>query len=239
MVYIGVDACKAGWFVVVLHGENAWDVGVFPDISGLWNQYRHARLILIDIPVGLIDSGVHERLCDKEARALLRPSRSSSVFPVPCRPAVYADSEKASETNYRTTERKLSKQALSIIPKIRQVDQLLSTDTNARSIIREIHPELCFWALNKKKPMALPKKDKIGIEKRKKLLFSVFPYIENIYKEALRRYLRKEVARDDILDALAAAATALLGKRRLHSIPDNPETDSQGLPMEMVYYPIP
>ena len=93
MVYVGVDACKAGWFAVVLQEENKWEFGVFPDISVLWNQYRQARLILIDIPIGLVDSGIHERICDKEARTLLGPPRSSSVFPVPSRPAVYSESQ--------------------------------------------------------------------------------------------------------------------------------------------------
>ena len=44
------------------------------------------------------------------------------------------------------------------------------------------------------------------------------------------------VKADDILDALAAAVTALLGNDHLVSIPDEAETDSCGLPMEMVYY---
>lgn len=236
MVYIGVDACKVGWFAVVLQGENDWEIGVFPDIAGLWNQYRHARLILVDIPIGLLDGGVHERLCDKEARALLRPPRSSSVFPAPSRPAGYAASNEASEINNSITGRKLSRQTLSIIPKIKQVDQLLSTDTNVRSIIREIHPELCFWALNCGEPMKFKKKAEDGFSERKQVLRRVFGQTTEIVNYAMRRYLRKEVARDDILDALAAAITSLLGRRRLITVPTSPELDSIGLRMEMVYY---
>lgn len=236
MVCIGVDACKAGWFAVVLQGENDWEVGIFPDISGLWNQYRQARMILIDIPIGLLDGGVHERLCDKEARALLTPPRCSSVFPVPSRPAVYAESNEASQVNYGITGRKLSRQTLSIIPKIKQVDQLLSTDTNARSIIREIHPELCFWALNGGKPMKYSKKKEEGFLERMEVLLSTYPSAKKVVNYALQEYFRREVARDDILDAMAAAVTSSKARQGLLTVPENPEVDSKGLPMEMVYY---
>ena len=238
IVYIGVDGCKAGWFAIVLQRETNWQVDVFPDISSLWNQCQHARLILIDIPIGLRNGGFSERLCDKEARELLRPPRGSSVFPAPCRVAVYANSTEASDINKRLTDRKLSKQVLSIIPKIKQVDQLLLVDKNAKSYIREIHPELCFWALNHKKSMTFPKKDERGIQERKEVLTSVYPYCVDIFNYAVEKYLRKEVAKDDILDALVAAVTASKERQGLSTIPDNPKVDSKGLPMEMVYYPM-
>ena len=51
---------------------------------------------------------------------------------------------------------------------------------------------------------------------------------------SLRQYARKDVAEDDILDALVAAVTASRKEEGLLTIPDNPEFDSEGLPMEMV-----
>ncbi len=41
---------------------------------------------------------------------------------------------------------------------------------------------------------------------------------------------------DDILDALAAAVTGLIGGTKLKTLPASPERDAQGLPMEMVYF---
>jgi predicted RNase H-like nuclease len=82
MVYIGVDACKAEWFAVMLTEEGNWRVNIFPNISNLWNQSKDARLILIDIPIGLREDDFNERICDQEARKLLGPKRGSSVFPV-------------------------------------------------------------------------------------------------------------------------------------------------------------
>lgn len=51
----------------------------------------------------------------------------------------------------------------------------------------------------------------------------------------LEKYLRKDVVRDDILDALSAGVTGLLGEKKLDSIPEIPEIDSKGLRMEMVF----
>ena len=59
----------------------------------------------------------------------------------------------------------------------------------------------------------------------------------DIIAHALSTYRRKDVARDDILDALAAAVTGLMGKQNLTSIPQEPEFDERGLRMEMVYCP--
>jgi len=238
MVYIGVDACKKGWFAVTLIDNTSWKVNIFTNISSLWNQCKDSRLILIDIPIGLRDSGSNERSCDKPARRLLGRKRGSSVFPVPCRVAIYANVTEASDINKRLTDRRLSKQVLGIIPKIKEVDELLSADMTARSRIREIHPEICFWALNGKESMTFSKKDERGIQERKEVLISVYPYCGDIFNYAEREYLRKEVARDDILDALVAAVTASKEKQGLSTIPENPVFDSKGLPMEMVYYPI-
>ena len=235
MTYIGVDACKAGWFAVTLTEEGNWKLNIFPNISSLWNQSKDARLILIDIPIGLRDDDSNERICDEEARNLLK-SRRSSVFPAPCRDAIYADTyEKASEVNAQKTGRRLSKQVWGIIPKIREVDQLLLADMAAMSHIREIHPEICFWALNGSQPMKFSKKKQDGYLERREILFSVYPHAEALVDDALR-YQRCEVARDDILDALVAAVTALNGRQGLSSIPQTPEIDSEGLPMEMVHF---
>jgi len=40
----------------------------------------------------------------------------------------------------------------------------------------------------------------------------------------------------DLLDALAAAVTGLIGRKKLQTLPPSPERDPYGLPMEMVYF---
>jgi predicted RNase H-like nuclease len=73
-----------------------------------------------------------ERLSDLGARRILK-ARKSSIFPVPCREAVYMESyEKACEVNEKLTGKRISKQAWNIIPKIRDVDSFLVENKNFR-----------------------------------------------------------------------------------------------------------
>ena len=94
----------------------------------------------------------------------------------------------------------------------------------------EVHPEVCFWALAKNRPMAHRKKIEDGVNERLDLLRPVFPDIE--------RHLRNRpsgVGKDDLLDAAAAAWTALRilkGKARRVC---EPEHDKRGL-MAGIWY---
>ena len=234
-MFVGVDGCRAGWLAIGLEAEGSWQVNTFPDVSSLWEHHRGASLILIDIPIGLKAEGKAERRCDPVARKLLGPRRSS-VFPAPCREAIYASSyEEACDVNQRLTGKRLSVENWNIIPKIREMDCLLSDDTSARGRIREIHPELCFRGLADR-PMQHAKKRNEGLSERTQLLQSIYPQTADIIAHTLFTYKRKYVARDDILDTLAAAVTGLMGRQNLASIPQEPEFDERGLRMEMVYY---
>lgn len=235
-MFVGVDGCRAGWLAIGLETEGNWQVNIFPDVSSIWDHYCRASLILIDIPIGLKAEGRVERRCDPVVRKLLGPRRSS-VFPAPCREAIYATSyQEACDVNQRLTGKRLSVENWNIIPKIREVDCLLSDDTSARGCIREIHPELCFWGLAGR-PMQHAKKRSEGLSERTQLLQSIYPQATDIISHTLSTYKRKDVARDDILDALSAAVTGLMGKQNLVSIPQEPEFDERGLRMEMVYCP--
>jgi predicted RNase H-like nuclease len=57
MRYIGVDACKKGWFAVCLKPDKRWAIEIFESIDDLWNVFQKESLILIDIPIGLPGSG--------------------------------------------------------------------------------------------------------------------------------------------------------------------------------------
>ena len=236
-MFVGVDGCKKGWIKVELTDDDNWKVDIFPDIASLWNECKRASLILIDIPIGLRDSGCDERHCDKKAREMLGPMRASSVFPAPCRGALDANSyEQACQINKRMTGRKLSLQTWSIVPKIREVNNLLINDALTRSHIRETHPEVCFWALAGGRPMLHSKKKEEGRSERLELLKTIYPQTEEVIKYASKNWLRRDLALDDVLDALVASITARKGFDNLVSIPEVPEFDSHGLPMEIVYY---
>jgi predicted RNase H-like nuclease len=214
-------------------------VEVFEDVVSLWQAHHDADAICIDMPIGLLEDGPDERVCEREARRWLGPRRSS-VFPVPCRQAVYATSDdEARVANVRLTRKDLSLQTLAIRRKIREVDQLLRGDIRARAVFREVHPELLFWAMNGGNPLTHRKKHCVGRLERNSLLAEVAG--EAVLSDVLaqgRAYLRRDLGEDDTLDALAAAVAAT-HYRELVSLPDNPPHDACDLPMQMVYWPRP
>ena len=100
----------------------------------------------------------------------------------------------------------------------------------------EVHPELCFWAMNGGQPVPLPKKIKSrpnpdGMALRRELLArSGFP-IDRLQHPKWRK---SEVAEDDILDACACAWSAARIARSEHiSLPAEPEFDGRGLRMQI------
>jgi predicted RNase H-like nuclease len=234
MKYIGVDGCKIGWFYTVINHENEWKIGVSENIEKLWKTHKDASLILIDIPIGLPFN--KPRACDLEARKLLGKGKTSTVFPPPCREALAAKTYKeACEINKKILGKKIPLQAYHISKKIKEVDEFLLANHQARQKIRETHPEICFWALAGGNAMQFPKKKKHGFEERLDLLNNVFFPTEDIVNAALKKYKRKEVAKDDILDSIAATVVACSPVSSLISIPEIPGKDAKRLPMEIVF----
>ena len=115
------------------------------------------------------------------------------------------------------------------------IDEFLSNNKVAVSKIREIHPEVCFYGLNGGQPMEYSKKMVDGFNERINVLRRVFPATDAVVDYARHNFRRNRVAKDDILDALVAAVTASREKQGLLTIPEIPEIDSKGLPMEMLY----
>ena len=231
-VYLGVDACRAGWFAVAIGSEVHWRCSLHGTIAELAAAYPEAELTLIDIPIGL--PSMTKRRCDEEARRLLGRSRASSVFPVPCRAALAATHyREASAINKQMLGVNLSRQTWNILPKIRDVDVWLQRQGNPRC--RECHPELAFWALAGGRIMGHGKKTMEGREERLALLRIYFRSADALFAAALRAYPRKAVASDDIIDALALALTAWLSGGELSWVPQHPQFDGMGLPMEIVF----
>lgn len=244
--YIGVDGCKTGWFSVGLDDDWNYGLAVCSTFQGLLDRLDNARLILVDIPIGLPD-GPGGRKCDFDARNLIEHrNRKTSIFPTPARRTVQAvkaggDHQAANETERKIARAKkgISIQVFNIALKIAEVDEVMVPRNLADPpSVREIHPELCFWALNGGQSMQHSKKRPSGRVERLRVL-NGFVQAQQIYNKACCRYFRKEVAVDDILDALAAAVTAHLActdRDRLRTVPKHPPKDGKGLPMEMVYW---
>ena len=173
----GVDGCSAGWFYFALARSGAPDWGIASTIKELVSSADDSDRIFVDIPIGLPD-GREGRGCDTEARGRLRAPRASSVFPVPVRAALFAATyEEASRVNREASEKGLTRQTFAVLRKIREVDRLLRRSEKARRIVREIHPEICFWALAGGSPMGHSKKKGAGFDKRLALLKGFHPSV--------------------------------------------------------------
>lgn len=233
----GVDGCRKGWFYFALvpGREPGW--GVVARMADLVAEADDSDRIFIDIPIGLPNGG-EGRLCDTEARQKLAPYRTSSVFPVPVRSALTAETyEEASEKNWKASGKRLSKQTYAIMPKIREVDSLLRGSARARRVVREVHPEICFWALAGGSPMRHNKKTRRGFDERVAVLERFHPATVGCFDEIRTGHRPSDLADDDILDGMALAITASANRGALRTLPELPVEDSCGLPMEMVYAP--
>jgi predicted RNase H-like nuclease len=228
----GVDGCKGGWFFFGID-EEAHTSGVVQVLEELLERVPHDAIVLVDIPIGLPEG--RTRGCDTSARSVLTPF-GSSVFPVPSRQAVYAETyETALAANRSTVGVGLSKQSWGICPKIREVDALLQARPKLRGKVREVHPEVCFWGLLGR-PVGHSKKTRDGFRVRLDALKEVLPAAPGLVAEAFLEYGGFEAQRDDIVDALVAAVNAV-HIESCKTLPSEPELDATGLLMEMVYWP--
>lgn len=236
----GVDGCKIGWFVVcsyitnkrcVFKNLNFFTAKTFVEVV---SKTTDCKLICVDIPIGL-SNGPEPRQCDIEARKLLGRPRASSVFPPPIRRCLWTNDYKtASKICLKYSGKKLNKQSFFLLDKIRQVDELMTPALQNR--IREIHPEILFWALNNYKPLKHSKKNLRGRKERINLLSTIIPNLQKLLDKA---HKPKQVERDDILDALVATLTASQTViEKAQTIPENPLLDNKSLKMEILY-PLP
>ncbi len=234
MSSLGVDCCRSGWFYFELDGT-VYRYGVASTLDTLVRNYPDNTSIFVDIPIGLLEGGPSGRRCDTETRRVLGVRRSS-VFPAPLRSVLdAADYEDAKGRSIAATGKALSKQAFAIVPKIREVELLLRGSSKARTMVREVHPELCFWSLAGGKPMAHPKKTEEGFRERMKILADSWPGSKAAVAHAYLWSSSRGVARDDVVDAMVNAITASADPVALKTLPSQPERDPAGLPMEMVY----
>ncbi len=210
-----------------------WDVEaaslagcVYPDFATVLRETDHCKMVGVDIPIGLTESG--PRRCDLEARRLLG-RKGSAVFPPPIRPMLQARTRAEADAIRRDVEQRgVGYQAFAIVGKVRQVDLLMTPALQARVV--EVHPELCFRQLNGGAPVLESKRTDAGFDLRHNLLEPVLPNFDDL----LASRQPSKAASDDVLDALVAVWTARrVAEDRAEWIPEDPPLDPKGLRMEM------
>lgn len=232
----GVDGCPGGWIAAFVRPDGGEArVRIVPRIADVVAAPEAPAVIAVDMPIGLPErTGPGGRAAENAVRPLLG-ARQSSVFSVPSRAAVYAESYAAACARaFETSDppRKVSKQLFNIAPRMREVDEFLRADTSVASRVFEVHPEVAFWRLNGNRSLTEPKKVKSrphppGLELRRALLIAA-----GLPAEPVNAAAPRGAGPDDLLDALACAAVA----QRLHRgdaipFPDPPPRDAFGLRM--------
>jgi predicted RNase H-like nuclease len=223
---VGVDGCRGGWLAAE-ERSGVLRLRLFPTLALVLAAYPNADVIAVDIPVGL---ACGPRYCDLEARTLL-PGRKSCVFPPPCRHAFGRTTQlAASAAMFACHGKKVTAQGFEILPKIEEVDRLLTPDL--QRVVREVHPELSFSAMEGA-PIAVKKKRVAGYVARHAALQAALPDVPILPRLAYQHTL-SGAAPDDVLDAAAALWTAKRIDRGVaRCIPAAPPFDSRGLRMEM------
>jgi len=230
---VGVDGCRVGWVCVFLVPDSTPDICVLPTPRSVLRRFPSPAVVAVDIPIGLTDEG--RRSCDVEARLRLRAPRASSVFSPPIRPILDCQSRlDASERQRAIDGRGFGAQGWGILPKIREWDETLRSALDRLSELFEVHPEVCFCALNSEKPMAFSKRSEPGATERRRLLEEAFG--RQAVASVLTNPSRRLAKDDDVLDALVALWTARrIARGEARRLPEARETDSVGFPMAIWY----
>lgn len=231
---VGVDGAKSGWIAVWRSG-NVFAYCVYLRARSLVDDHRQARVIAVDIPIGLPEHG--GRRADVEARQFVGGRRASSVFSAPVRGILDATSQPEASRRHREIDgRGFGAQSFAILSKIREWDDLLQSDPSARAVVREIHPEVSFSALNggRGRGLAFKKKSVEGAGIRTQLLSSVFS--PDQVEQLVRSVARRQAATDDVLDALVALWSAeRIAEGKSVSLPTPPVSDATGLNTSIWY----
>jgi predicted RNase H-like nuclease len=230
----GVDGSRSGWAFVIVDAAagRVQACSVAPTFSELLLQTTSCEIVGIAVPIGLPDTVPRRgRSADREARGLLRPMRHASVFTVPPRAVLQARSyEEANELHRAHSEGGIgmSRQAYGILPKIAEVDDLMTPRLQRR--ILEVHPELSFMELNGGAPLPLARSNAGGALARLRLLGDVG--LTSGLNELVGDLGQTRL--DDLLDAVAVAWTAVrVVCEQAVRIPSVEEVDVRGLRMEM------
>jgi predicted RNase H-like nuclease len=233
-VLAGVDGCRAGWIALVLRsGETRPQVRIYARFADLIADTGPTATIAVDMPIGLPDRITGPGRGPEQAIRPYLGARQSSVFSIPARAAVEAETYREAcelALMFSDPPKKVSKQAFHLFGKIREIDRLLQDDSGLCDRLIESHPEFAFCRLNNMVPMAKPKKirgavNPEGVAERVDLLSS-----HGIDRDMFAGGPPRGAAMDDLVDAsvnLVMAGRHAAGLTR--PFPSGPVRDRHGI----------
>lgn len=233
----GADGYRDGWILVLWQPDTGIvrhrTVDHAQDLLALEEQ---PAVLGIDMVIGLPDTAERGgRQCDREARRLLGHPRGASVFSPPAYSVLRANSyDEAQEINRASGPDApgLSRQTYHLLPKMRALADAVTPDRQEH--VREVHPELSFYAMNGGAAVDASKHSRIGRAARVELFrANGMPSVE----KAVRRTPVGPLGADDVLDAYAACWTARrIGRGEAERCPPRDERaprNQRGLRMEI------
>ena len=234
-LYVGVVWSSGSWLAVGFTGGGFDHAAVFEGIGDCWARYEEtARRVLVDLPIGLVETGDPTRRCDELARAVLGPRHVAVVTP----PVREATRKRRFSTANRVHERKsgepLAEAAFDRSDGIAMVDELLQEIPEAAAVVRGTHPELCFRAFAGA-PLEYASATAAGYAERMRTLAHHDRDAAPTVQKAAESTDGADVTIADVLDAVVLAYTAHPGDGELRTLPPDPPTDTKGLPMELAY----
>jgi len=230
---VGVDGCRGGWAAVWVYVQQSnivkYSLECLPRVRDVFGHHSAPKVVTVDMPIGLLSAyQTGGRTCDREARQILK-RRASSVFSPPIREQLNAQDYE------RVRLQGLSRQSFHLIPKIREIDFLMTPELQTQ--VHEAHPELVFATLAGD-PMQYNKKTQEGRRERSKALarINLWPFspIPNILRSLIRPFSKGMLAPDDVIDAWALAWTAsCIDRKNGRRVPERPPIDRKRLRMEI------
>ncbi len=238
MQVTGLDACRRGWVAVSLDGAERAGVAARLQVQAVRVHQTladaldgtEARVVGIDMPLGLLESGWRE--ADRAARGLLGPRRSS-VFAIPPR-AVWeqASYQAASQRCRELTGQGLSIQAWGLRARLLEADRHRGSSPHP---LYEVHPELAFRAMAGA-PLEHSKHTPQGRELRRDLLSRAGIALPPTPRAPTPRASTPRAPVTDTLDAAAVAWSAWrIATGRAVVIPARPQQDELGLQIAIRY----
>jgi len=194
---------------------------VYETFLDMLSEHPAYAIIVINAPIGYPNTPeMGPRTCDREVRAMVG-RRGSAIHNAPSRAVL------SGEMNWN--EGGLDAITATMLPHYREVAHEMSPFR--QRTVYEGNPELSFYQLNQDESMKRSKKIEAGRDERFEVLESHVPGIEEIMDFELDGASEKHR-----FDALSLLWTA----RRVHGhaarrIPSEPEWDSEGIRMEIVY----
>jgi|GEM_PF-935282 len=233
--YVGVAYRAESWLAVSFTEAGYEEAAVFDGIGDCWAAHEEeSRLLLVDVPIGLVESGDPVRRCDALARELLGP-RSGAVVDPPVREATR---KRRYSTANRVHERKagegLSETAFERSDAIAMCDELLQEVPEAATVVRSARPELCFRAFAGD-PLEHDATTAAGYAERMRTLARQDRDAPPVVQKVAEATAGHDVPVAAVLDAVVLAYTAAPGGGELRTLPAEVPTDASGLPVELVY----